>query len=130
MGRCTYAELLECVWAVIEAHEHRNTLRPRLREELEESVGMCFTGRATRLLNALHGVVEGVHIGVSARDAMQARVASILNRLATSRSVPNATEVVAGLRKELEGAIQECNDLMTGEREAWLDAFDDAAELD
>ena len=120
-GRFTYCELLERVWAVIERHEHRELLRSRLRQEVDEGVGMCFTGRATRLLNALHGVVDGVHLGVSDRDAMQARIARII-----ARRVPGIDEETkSGLRKELEQAIDECKSVMPGERDAWLEAFDD-----
>ena len=120
-GRYTYCELLERVWAVIERHEHRELLRTRLRQEVDEGVGMCFTGRATRLLNALHGVVDGVHLGVSERDAMQARISRII-----ARRVPGIDEETkSGLRKELEQAIDECKSVMPGERDAWLEAFDD-----
>ena len=112
----TYFEALERVWAVIEHHEHRDTLRVRLKEELLESVGMCFTGRVTRLFNALQGLVDGVHIGVSGREAMQARIAAIM-----ARKTKDATT-----RKDLEEVLDDATDLMAGERDAWLQAYDDS----
>ena len=82
---------------------------------------MCFTGRATRLLNALQGFVDGVHVGVSKREAMQARITAILARL---NGRPTAD--VRGLRDELDEALSDggCD---TAEREAWRSAFDDLA---
>ena len=121
----TYLGLLERIWAVIEHHEHRDLLRVRLREEIEEGVGMCFTGRVTRLFNALHGVVDGVHLGVSDREAMQARVSRVLAKL--SKKAVDAKAVEA-LRADLVRAIDDCppGQMMPGERDAWLEAFDDA----
>jgi hypothetical protein len=119
----TYAELLERVWAIVERHEHRDLLCMRLREEAEESAGMCFTGRATRLLNVLHGVVEGVHLGVSDREAMQARVAAVLARLGRHA----ASDAIEKLRNEMQEALDGCPGLSGAERDAWLDAFDERA---
>jgi hypothetical protein len=122
----TYVHVLERVWAVI---EHRDLLRARLREEIEEGFGMCFTGRVTRLFNALHGVVDGVHLGISDREALQARISRILAKLAERKLGSNENYVVKNLRADLSMALDEClpGVLMQGERDAWLDAFDDAA---
>ena len=125
----TYAELLERVWAIVERHEHRDLLCTRLREEAEESAGMCFTGRATRLLNVLHGVVEGVHLGVSDREAMQARIAAVLARLGHAQASPTSPTaskdgVVEKLRNEMQEALDGCPGLSVDERAAWLEAFD------
>jgi hypothetical protein len=116
----SFGELLSSVWAVIQGHEHAEELSRRLREELFEGRGMCFTGRATRLLNALQGFVDGVHVGVSKREAMQARITAILVRLQANAA--NA----APLRVELDEALADggCD---AAEREAWRDAFDERA---
>ena len=135
-GQVTYSDLLGMVWAVVENHEHRDSLRGRLSEELKEGIDMCFTGRATRLLNSLQGIVEGVHIGVSEREAMLARIAVVLNKLEKTNG-PHASHALlashashvfrASLRIELENVLTECmHDLVCGERDAWLQAFDEA----
>ena len=133
----TYGALFERVWSIVEHQEDReirDTLRQRLKEEVAESRGMCFTGRVTRLINALQGVVPGVHVGVSAREALQARASSVMARLTAAAAKPpsDAAAAVLVLRKELEEAIDECDKertLSPGEREAWLGAFDDARPL-
>ena len=131
-GRVTFRGLLDAVWAVVEGHEHEATLRQRLREELDNGKGMCFTGQATRLVNALHGIVDGLHIGIAPRDALRGRVASVLARLqlaAASGDAVAAMEERAALRRELEGALDDCaGDLEADERMAWLEAFNEQAE--
>ena len=77
---------------------------------------MCFTGRMTRLVNALQGIVEGVHVGVSGREQLQARVAVVMAH-------PDAP----GSRDQLLAALDDAAAVLaSGEREAWLSAFDDA----
>ena len=141
-GRATFRGLLDAVWAVVEGHEHEATLRQRIREELDDGEGMCFTGRATRLVNALHGIVDGLHVGVAPRDALRGRVASVLARLAAASGTAGASgasgasgaagaamDERAALRRELEGALDDCaGDLDAEERLAWLEAFDEQAE--
>jgi len=119
-GTITYPQLLGLVWAVIEHGQHKISLRMRLKEELEDGIGMCFTGRATRLLNSLQGIIEGIHIGVSEREALQARIATIIQRSRGSKRS-------CVLRQELEDTLVTSCNLMEGEREAWLDAFDEIA---
>jgi hypothetical protein len=112
----TFEKLLGAVWAVVESHEHRESLRERVREELTDAASMCFTGRMTRLVNALQGIVEGVHVGVSGREQLQARVAVVMAH-------PDAP----GSRDQLLAALDDAAAVLaSGEREAWLSAFDDA----
>ena len=120
----TFEELLAAVWAVVEAHPFRDTLRDRLREELLDAADICFTGRMTRLVNALQGLVDGVHVGVSAREQLQARVAAVMKRHRDS-----VTRL--GARADLVAALDQAGYgvLMQGERDAWIDAFDNTAEL-
>ena len=121
-GQVTYCELLGMVWSIIENHEHRESLRERLREELEEGHDMCFTGRATRILNSLQGIVDGIHIGVSEREALQARITAIIGRRNKSKESESATYLRKELADVLDGSYKE---LMDGERDAWLQAFDE-----
>jgi hypothetical protein len=93
----------------------------RLKEELQEGESVCFTGKMTRIVNSLQGIVDGVLIGVSQREQMQARIIVIMNKLRQGAKNKDA------LRRELANAIDELpvDQLMNGERDAWLAAFDD-----
>ena len=120
----TFQQLLGNVWAIImseEYHEQRDTLIMRLKEELQEGESVCFTGKMTRIVNSLQGIVDGVLIGVSQREQMQARIIVIMNKLRQGAKNKDA------LRRELANAIDELpvDQLMNGERDAWLAAFDD-----
>ena len=120
----TFQQLLGNVWAIImseEYHEQCDTLIMRLKEELQEGESVCFTGKMTRIVNSLQGLVDGVLIGVSQREQMQARIIIIMNKLRQGAKNKDA------LRRELAIAIDELpvDQLMNGERDAWLAAFDD-----
>lgn len=120
-GGVTFCRLLAAVWALVEAHPaSRDDLRQRVREELGEARGVCFTGRVTRLLNALTGFegFEGVGVRLSARDQLQARVAALLAGL--GRASPDSA------RAELRAALADAGDaLMAGEAEAWEEALEE-----
>jgi hypothetical protein len=124
--RLTFGELLERVWAVVDHQpdcSRRAALLGRLREELDDGCGMCFTGRITRLVSVLQGFVDGVAIAVSPRERLQSRIAAIMARLRKNRGLK------AELRLELEAVLDDGEavlHLLEGEREAWLDAFEDA----
>ena len=92
-----------------------------LKEELQDGECVCFTGKMTRIVNSLQGIVNGVLIGVSQREQMQARIIIIMNKLRQGAKNKDA------LRRELAIAIDELpvDQLMNGERDAWLAAFDD-----
>ena len=115
----TFEELLGAVWAVIETHSFRDTLRERLAEELRDAMGLCFTGRMTRVINSLQGLVDGIRIVVSPRERLQAAAAQIVKRKATTKDVD-------ALQHELVGVIDDVPDITQSERDAWIDAFNDA----
>lgn len=73
----TFAFLLARVVHIARNHKDRDTLRTILEDELTQSIGMCFTGRFSRVVNVLVGFVDGVHVGVSSREQIQARMAQL-----------------------------------------------------
>jgi hypothetical protein len=115
----TFEELLGATWSVIDAHPFRKTLRERMAEELREAMGMCFTGRMTRIVNALQGLVDGIHITVSPRERLQAAAAQIVSRKVNGVSDPS-------LKQELVDVLNDVPDITPAERDAWIEAFDDA----
>lgn len=117
----TFEGLLGAAWAVIEAHPFRETLRERLAEELHDAMGLCFTGRMTRVVNAMHGLVDGIRVSVSPRERLQAAAIQIVGRKAST-----STKDVAALQQELISVIDDVPDITQGERDAWIEAFNDA----
>ena len=73
----TFSEILARVVFVARCHPDADTLRDILRDELEQSLGQCFTGRFSRVVNVLVGFVEGVHVGIDPREQLQARMAAL-----------------------------------------------------
>lgn len=81
LHQITFATLFEKVVRIIIHHEHKEGLIERLREELTEAMGMCFTGRINRLVNSLSGIVEGIKVSFSIEEQIQLESQQIIKRL-------------------------------------------------
>jgi hypothetical protein len=83
----TFGQLLIAVWDRIRNFDvaTRKVLYARMDEEITEAVGMCFTGRITRLVNVLVGFVDGISIGISETDQLN-NLALVALRQPTPRS--------------------------------------------
>jgi hypothetical protein len=57
-----YKNMLDRVWALIDASQHRKDMIVRLWEECVDSLGMCAAGHLTRLANAVQGFDENAPI--------------------------------------------------------------------
>ena len=114
----SYKELLRRVYAVVREHEDREGLEGVMRDEVLASVGVCFTGRFSRLVNVLTGFVEGVGVSIAPREHMQARIATVV---AKGRESGKAREEIV---KEVGAVLDEFGVVEEGERAAWLDAVD------
>ena len=86
LHQITFAQLFEKVVRVIIHHEHKEGLIERLREELTEAMGLCFTGRMNRLVNSLSGIVEGIKVSFSIEEQIQLESQKIIERL-TSKTI-------------------------------------------
>ena len=83
LHQITFAQLFEKVVRIIIHHEHKEGLIERLREELTEAMGLCFTGRMNRLVNSLSGIVEGIKVSFSIEEQIQLESQKIIERLNT-----------------------------------------------
>jgi len=81
LHQITFATLFEKIVRIIIHHEHKEGLIERLREELTEAIGLCFTGRMNRLVNSLSGIVEGVKVSFSIEEQIQLESQQIIKRL-------------------------------------------------
>lgn len=117
----SYDKLLERVWIVIRMDTHRNELQKRLREELHESEGMCFTGKITRIVNVFTGFNMGLDVKVSDRHQLQFRIGKVVDAFTTGKC--SCVEAKCDV-----GKILDEHDIIGDEREEWLSAFDDFEE--
>ena len=113
----SYGHLLQMVWTIITHHEHRDELTAILKDELRASIGVCFTGRFSRLVNVLNGFVDGISVGISSAEQMQATIAQVVRRGGEARWDADR------LRKEVGAILDEFDVRDADARAAWLDAL-------
>jgi len=115
----TYKTLLKQVWAIIQDHEHKEAMKEVLFQEINDSRGVCFTGRFTRTLNALTGFIEEVKIGINSREQMQNQIAMAVKNAKDKLGDDFQVEARTNVKKILvEFEVPEV------EHEAWLDAIE------
>ena len=64
----TFSELLDYVWDIIVHHPDKDTLKHIFDIEMQDSQGLCFTGRLSRLVNTLSGFSDKVEINISINE--------------------------------------------------------------
>ena len=93
LHKITFAQLFEKVVRIIIHHEYKEGLIERLREELTEAIGMCFTGRMNRLVNSLSGIVEGIKVSFSIEEQIQLESQKIIERLTNETITPEQAKI-------------------------------------
>ena len=114
----TYKELLTRMYVVVSEHKDRAGLEEIMRDDIRASIGYCFTGRFTRLINVLTGFVDGMGVSISSREQMQGRIAQVVSK-GQEESLPRE-EIV----RRVEVVLDEFDVSDEGERMAWLDAIE------
>lgn len=77
----TYKEIFELIWTIIIHHPLKDDLLVRLKDELTDSRGMCFTGCINRLFNTLVGFIDGVKVSISYKEEIQMSIQMILAKM-------------------------------------------------
>jgi hypothetical protein len=124
-GSITYPALLSTAWALASDLDARNggtDVRRRLWQEIKEGTEMCFTGRVSRVVNAFSGFVEGVAIGISQREQLQARAQAIVARQHLALASDEAAAAAASAAAS-GAASPEAIDQPPDVREAVVDAM-------
>jgi len=128
LHQITFAQLFEKVVRIIIHHEHKEGLIERLREELTEAIGLCFTGRMNRLVNSLSGIVEGIKVSFSIEEQIQLESQKIIERL---------TQKTITLEKAKEEMLEIFNDedikkdaALMRLKEDYVNALEDFADDD
>lgn len=120
----TYGDLLQHVWSIICEHTAREELEKVLVQELDDSKDMCFTGRITRLVNALNGFVAGIEINLmSPAEQIQHEMSALLKRIERQKM-------------DLPAALAEAEHILTSfdvpsnGRLGWIQAVKDLFDTD
>jgi hypothetical protein len=110
----TFNILLQHVWSIIRNHKDRHVLEKILIDELNTSIGYCFTGRFTRIINTLCGFVEEINIGVNSKEQMQNQIVMAVKKYAGDRVA----------QKENVKLILKEHNVEETEWSAWLEAIE------
>jgi len=73
-----YSELVDRVWAYIQAHIHRAELVKRLLEELEEGHAHCGNGKVARLMNVLVGFESSMTTIIDPKELFQNKIGDLV----------------------------------------------------
>jgi hypothetical protein len=107
-----YHNALAGLWHMIKAHEHKDELQKRLRQECEDAIGMCCEGHLSRLVNVMVGFDPRFDPPVSKNELLQQKMAEI------------ATREISTEEKTLEAKKwMDDNGIVEAERKAWIEAF-------
>ena len=91
------------------------SLHEILKDELNASWGVCFTGRFSRIVNVLNGFIDGVEIGISKPEQMQNQIAQVVKKSCKSSEK----------KKEIADILDDFGEHNEIIRDSWLDAVDD-----
>ena len=111
----TYGEIFERIWAISKNHKDIDEIRKVLRQEIEAGYNVCFTGKVTRLVNALTGFIEGIQIGYSENEQINNIVITIMRKKQTNPEI--------NVYDEINNALTELN-ISEEKKKIWLDALE------
>ena len=118
--RMTYREVAVLVLNAVAGSPNRDAVYDILADEIRHGMGLCFTGRITRLVNALGGFVDGVGVALSQKEAIQNDVVVARRRIAelygedTDEYLAHATERVQQILAEHGGMSEDDCDAWVG----------------
>lgn len=78
--KITYKELLEIVLCIAVNHTSKDDILERIKTEIDDSVGFCFTGIMNRLINSLVGFIDGIKVSISVKEEIQMNVQAIIKQ--------------------------------------------------
>lgn len=126
--RLTFMDLFQKIMRIVENHPSKEDMKARIKTELTDSIGLCFTGRINRLVNALVGFVDGIRVGLSVKEETQLNISAIVKKVIDKKTTKKEakkemTDLFLSLIEE-ESITQSYRDANL----AALDDFDDDDE--
>jgi len=89
MHSMTMKEIIKRVWTIIALQpdpEKKKCMAKVFRDELYEGRGLCFTGRFTRVVNSLCGLVDGIRIEIAPMERLQGQLSALHRKLEQNMS--------------------------------------------
>lgn len=83
--KISFSQLFEKIVRIIIHHEQRVNLTERLKTELTDSIGYCFTGRVNRMVNSLVGIIDGIKVSFSYKEQLLIESQMIIKRLMSKK---------------------------------------------
>lgn len=118
----SFYDLLELVVRVAKHHPQRADIYGRIKIEMTDAIGMCFTGRMNRLMNALVGFDDlDVQIGLSVREQVTMEIQSLVKRV--TQHPDQFDKIMEELKTLLEQ--QSIHEFPRDLRKSYLDAMED-----
>jgi len=109
MGKGIYGKILDGVWQFVKSSKDKADIISALRQELEDSIGMCAQGNLSRICNILAGFMEGI--------GSQESLAEILGR-----ELPLLMEIEDAKRRIKEAInLMSTNNVPKEEWHAWIE---------
>jgi len=95
-----YSEIFERIWSISNIHKHKTEIRKILKDEIYAGIGVCFTGRVTRLVNVLCGFIDGVQISYSENEQINNAIITTRRRCEEDKTlniIDEAKQVLTSL---------------------------------
>lgn len=111
----TFKDIFDKVWNRIQAvedEEKKGELVQRLIEEVGEGAGKCFTGKVTRIVNALVGFFSDIQLQVSDAEQIVAKIQASIKRNGGLK------------RREIEAELEEIS-VEPKRIKEWIAAFEE-----
>jgi hypothetical protein len=112
---CTFEELLNAVFYEIHTFnlEKQISIKKRINEEMLDGLCKCFTGRISRLVNALSGLSEMVSIKISDNEEINNII------ILANKKYKKIEEIKDYIKKEMEERLYDESII-----EEWLSYID------
>ena len=118
----TYRDVAVLVLNAVAGSPNRDAVYDILADEIRHGVGLCFTGRITRLVNALGGFVDGVGVALSQKEAIQNDVVVARRRMAEAYG-EDTDEYLAHATERVQQILAEHGGMSEADCDAWVGAL-------
>ena len=120
----TYGELLARVWIIIKNHNQKVDFIENVKIEMQDSIGVCFTGRFNRLVNSLVGFVDGATVGISVKEQLQMEIGKLVESLGKEEiTYEKCKKQIEDLFNDPD--VKEDETITSYYKQSWLDALED-----
>jgi Leucine-rich repeat (LRR) protein len=98
----SFQDVLEYVWETIKLFDKdkQKEIKHIMNQEMRDSVGMCFTGRVSRLINCLNGFSDLVTIEISDNEQINNIILLTKQRLGAEYTIDKHKELVENELRE------------------------------